>query len=395
MKNPGKKYNYNIGIIGAGELGGHLYLELNKIAPHETNSEINLSLFGRTEAKPIVWQEMSGEQQSKTYGYKQLPDFLDGMDVLIFTASKGNKYDLEQNTRQNIGLIRNLSKQLTDYKGLVVIASNQTDTLCYELAKRSNMNPLKIVGVNGLETERYRIALQKHFWYEKPIIQAYTAGFHHDSVMLTSKTLINDLPLQELVSEEDIARINYMRKDMARNAVQQIGTTTPITVSTIKNLVLAIIDEEREETVSTIRSYKKMGIYMGLPVTFQDLQPIVNDYLIRRISETEQKELEMACRRQIAFMHRQGSWETGAIDLDRIVFEEKKQMSLNEQSEWEMKRKIKELNRLMDNPTYDEEYLQTLKYIQTEGHKLLSAIKKNNDNYINYLPVPEKDAAVA
>ncbi|MBL7057571.1 hypothetical protein ISS09_04795 [Candidatus Woesearchaeota archaeon] len=168
-----------------------------------------------------------------------------------------------------------------------------------------------------------------------------------------------------------------MRKDMARNAVQQIGTTTPITVSTIKNLVLAIIDEEREETVSTIRSYKKMGIYMGLPVTFQDLQPIVNDYLIRKISETEQKELEMACRRQIAFMHRQGSWETGAIDLDRIVFEEKKQMSLNEQSEWEMKRRVKELNRLMDNPIYNEEYLQTLKYIQTEGYKLLSAVKND------------------
>ncbi|MBL7057626.1 hypothetical protein ISS09_05080, partial [Candidatus Woesearchaeota archaeon] len=251
MKNPGKKYDYDIGIIGAGELGGNLYLELNKIKSYETSSRINLSLFGRTEEKPIIWQEMSGEQQSKTYGYKQLPDFLDRMDVLIFTASKGNKHDLEQNTRKNLGLIRNLARRLDDFHGLVVIASNQTDTLCYELAKRSKMNPLKIVGVNGLETERYRIALQKHFWYEKPMIQAYTAGFHHDSVMLTSKTLINDLPLQELISEEDIARINYMRKDMARNAVQQIGTTTPITVSTIKNLVLAIIDEEREETVST------------------------------------------------------------------------------------------------------------------------------------------------
>ncbi|MBC8495268.1 hypothetical protein H8D36_03885 [archaeon] len=377
MKNPGKKYDYDIGIIGAGELGGNLYLELNKIKSYETSSRINLSLFGRTEEKPIIWQEMSGEQQSKTYGYKQLPDFLDRMDVLIFTASKGNKHDLEQNTRKNLGLIRNLARRLDDFHGLVVIASNQTDTLCYELAKRSKMNPLKIVGVNGLETERYRIALQKHFWYEKPRIQAYTAGFHHDSVMLTSKTLINDLPLQELISEEDIARINYMRKDMARNAVQQIGTTTPITVSTIKNLVLAIIDEEREETVSTIRSYKKMGIYMGLPVTFQDLQPIVNDYLIRKMSETEQEELEMACRRQIAFMHRQGAWENGAIDLDRIVFEEKKQMSLNEQSEWEMKRRVKELNRLMDNPIYNEEYLQTLKYIQTEGYKLLSAVKND------------------
>lgn len=377
MKNPGKKYDYDIGIIGAGELGGNLYLELNKIKSYETSSRINLSLFGRTEEKPIIWQEMSGEQQSKTYGYKQLPDFLDRMDVLIFTASKGNKHDLEQNTRKNLGLIRNLARRLDDFHGLVVIASNQTDTLCYELAKRSKMNPLKIVGVNGLETERYRIALQKHFWYEKPRIQAYTAGFHHDSVMLTSKTLINDLPLQELISEEDIARINYMRKDMARNAVQQIGTTTPITVSTIKNLVLAIIDEEREETVSTIRSYKKMGLYMGLPVTFQDLQPIVNDYLIRKMSETEQEELEMACRRQIAFMHRQGAWENGAIDLDRIVFEEKKQMSLNEQSEWEMKRRVKELNRLMDNPIYNEEYLQTLKYIQTEGYKLLSAVKND------------------
>jgi len=355
LRNPNKKHEFNIGIYGAGELGGHTYLELQKINNHETYSKINNTyLFGRTEEKPLLWAESSiiSEQdaediRTRTYGAEQLPDFLQSIDILIFTASKGDKHDLKDNTRRNIELIDEITPFLDkDYQGMLVIASNQTDTLCYEAARKSKMNPLRIVGVNGLDQRRYKAALKKHFSHlESGDITAYTVGFHHNSVMLTSKTTVNNVPLEELASQEEINMIDYLRKEMPRKAVEGLGTTTQDTVPAIKNLLLAIMDEEREETVSTLYLRNKAGIYTGFPVRFHNLQPMIkdenyddtiarvnkgysfedtiklNDWL-SRIPPKEQRALEKAINLHIRrFLKKFDVWQEGRIELERAVYE--------------------------------------------------------------------------
>ena len=321
LKNPSKQYEYNIGIYGVGELGGNTYLELQKISNEDTFSKINnLHLFGRTEEKPLRWAESNLINKeycarTRTHSYRELPDIIENIDILIFSASQGNRLDLKENTKENLKLIRNISPELRDYKGLVIMASNQTDTLCYELAQKTSINPLRIVGVNSLDKRRYEAALMQHFSeLNAKDIKAYVLGFHHNSIIIPSKTTINGLPLEELVSENELRKIDYVRKELTVNAVKDLGTTTQVTAPAIKKLVLAAMNENIEQTVSTVYKHNDSWLYMGLPVKFKDLHAIADYERLSRVPEI--KELEPVIEKHIDFMKKNGIWQKGSIEVN-------------------------------------------------------------------------------
>ncbi len=192
----------NLTIFGCGELGGKLYFEFQR----EQELFDRFYLIGRDLEKPNSWVSLAKQSFRKTYDTKiytdaRLEKVISESTVFVFTASKNDRFNLEQTTQSNLSIIRKVAPFFPkNYSGTIIIASNQTDTLCYEFAERSLVNPYRIIGFNGLDYRRARNDISI-FVDEEIEIKPCIIGPHHNSILLPEKSYVNNRTLDFLLDD--------------------------------------------------------------------------------------------------------------------------------------------------------------------------------------------------
>lgn len=122
-------------------------------------------------------------------------------DAVIVAAGKGggpeqSRLDL---LRVNTGIVRDIARQLSQMRGLLVIVTNPVDIMTQVAAEASGLPLARVIGTGTmLDTARLREALGRTLDIEPRSIHAQVVGEHGDSeVVLWSGARLGGIPLRK------------------------------------------------------------------------------------------------------------------------------------------------------------------------------------------------------
>jgi L-lactate dehydrogenase len=195
-------------------------------------------------------------------------------DAIVISAGRGGK---PNETRldlldENVALIREIARQLRDYRGIVVMVTNPVDVLTQVMATASGLPPERVLGTGTmLDTVRLRHVVGRTIGVDPPAIHAQVVGEHGDSeVVLWSGARVGGVSLRQWPGW-DPAREAALA-DEVRTAAHEIirrkgATNHAIGLVTAELLRCMLRDERRVQTVSRVQdgALGLSGVALSLP----------------------------------------------------------------------------------------------------------------------------------
>lgn len=181
-------------------------------------------------------------------------------DAVVVAAGRGGKPgESRLSLRQdNAAIVRDISKQLSGLRGLLVLVTNPVDVMTYVAQRASGLPPERVLGTGTmLDTARLRQVLGRELSLEPRSVHAQVVGEHGDSeVALWSSAHIGGVSLrrwpgwapereQRVASEVRLAALEIIRRKGATN--HAIGLVTAAL------LRWALRGERRVLTVSRVQ----------------------------------------------------------------------------------------------------------------------------------------------
>jgi L-lactate dehydrogenase len=182
-------------------------------------------------------------------------------DAVVVCADRGGppgKSRLEL-LAKNASVIRDIGKQLTAARGVIVMVTNPVDVLTHLMTEASGLPAERVIGTGTmLDTARLRHTVGHTIEVDPHSIHAYVIGEHGDSeVVLWSTARVGVVPLR------DWARWEKQREGIVTDSVRLAGhdvirrkgaTNHAIGMATADLLRCILRDERRVLTVSSVQN---------------------------------------------------------------------------------------------------------------------------------------------
>lgn len=216
-------------------------------------------------------------------------------DAIVITAGRGGESDESRLNllKENIQIVRTISKKLKGYGGILIVVSNPVDVITYYYQKLTGIPSNRVMGTGTmLDTARLMDIVGDKINVDSKSIQAEVIGEHGDSeVVLWSKALVGNTPLQnwEGWSKEYEDEITEQVKNAAYEIIKRKGATNHAIGMVTATLIKWIMrNENRIITVSSVVN----GAY-GLNDVAISLPCLISSSGIERILESEISKEEM------------------------------------------------------------------------------------------------------
>ena len=288
----------SLGIIGLGWVGSSVAISvlhrgicqellLNDARPGLAEGEAmdfnhGSSFFASTEVKAVDIEDMMH------------------CHAIVITAGRGgspteSRLDL---LNDNIRIAKEISEQLSGFKGILIIVANPVDVLTYFYQKFTGLPVGRVIGTGTmLDTARLREMVGRYINVDPRSVHAKVIGEHGDSeVVLWSEADIGGTPLSQWKGwdtsyEEEIA---LKVKRAAYDIIQRKGATNhAIGLVTATLLKWILRGERRIITLSTV-----LNGPLGLSNIATSLPSLVSEYGVEEVLEVNMSKAEKA-----AFLH--------------------------------------------------------------------------------------------
>ena len=181
-----------------------------------------------------------------------------------FNQEKGqSRLDLiSKNKRIVEDIVREV--MVSGFDGIIIVATNPVDVMCYVVKSVSNLNNNRIIGTGTmLDTDRIKYLLSQKIKVNSENIHAYVLGEHGDSSFAVwSKSYIGMVPIKDTVSDEDLDIIETEAKNLAYKIIKYKGYTNYGVAMCLHKLTKAILNDEN--VVLNVSSPVD-GIYISMP----------------------------------------------------------------------------------------------------------------------------------
>ena len=307
-----KTHSLNVGIIGCGAVGKEIASELYSNGKFDRGKVSKIYLFSSDPPKAYGFRDEltknPGEVNSvEAYHTDKLGKLVNNLDISIICSGRrlvsqsGNAFryrDLLINPAakegfcENMAIVRDLAHAHRDggFDGLSVIVTNLPDLLAYHFAAHAEVNPLQVVGMNHLDTRRFRTSALQEFSksYKHnsgrpcPIdiaeVDGIVIGPHDENLFsaLPSNLRFGKFPIIDfLIYSEELEKKIVDMRELVNEALKRLGgTTAPDVAKATTDVVRAIANEENIAGVSTYIDTDLEGrsiepIYLGWPVRFE------------------------------------------------------------------------------------------------------------------------------
>lgn len=262
----------SIGIIGMGWVGSSVAISIL----HQgicRSLLLNDTKEGLAEGEAMDLNHGASFYPSTEITQASISDMMD-CDAIVITAGRGGKpgetrLDL---LKENIGIAREISNQLTSFKGILLIVSNPVDVLTYFYQQFTGLPSTKVLGTGTmLDTARLRYAIGEKVNLDSKAIHAQVIGEHGDSeVVVWSSAVAGGRPIQEW--PEWNPSFESELSDQVRNAAYEIikrkgATNHAIGLVTATILKFIMRGERRILTLSSCihGSYGINDVALSLP----------------------------------------------------------------------------------------------------------------------------------
>ncbi|RME85051.1 MAG: malate dehydrogenase [Planctomycetota bacterium] len=271
-----------IGIIGGGNIGGVLLLEIAKrnlakgvalvdVKPPDLAKGKALDV---AEGTPVVGSDI------EFYAGKEY-DVLEGAELVINTAGvprtkrpDGTIPTREELLTTNLKITKAVAEGIQKYcpQATVISIANPLDAIVYTLYKILQPAKNKLMGMAGqLDSARYRYFIAKEAGVSVENVEAMVLGGHGDTMVpIRSACRIAGMPVEKFVAPEKLAEIENRTRKAGGEVVSLMGIGSAYVSPAWSALAMAeaIIYDKKKIIPSCVLlegEYGVNGLFIGVP----------------------------------------------------------------------------------------------------------------------------------
>ena len=268
--------NRKVGIVGVGAVGATTAYTLGLMG---TCNEIVLFdiASGVAQGKAIdIAQASYYSSQSTIINAAENIDDIKDCDIVVITAGIPRKGDM---TRADLLMINaKIIKDVTNSikrsspDAIIICVSNPLDVMTYVISKITNWDSSRIIGMAGaLDGSRMAYQINKKTGLDSKQIGSLVIGDHGENMIpLPQSISIGDIPLSQLVSQEDMEDIINRTKNGGAEIVKHLGTSGYYGPGrAVAYMVEAILNDNKTVVPSSVvlnGEYGYKDICVGVPV---------------------------------------------------------------------------------------------------------------------------------
>jgi malate dehydrogenase len=268
--------NTKVAIVGAGAVGATAGYNLammgicSEIVLYDINIDIAIG-----KAIDISQATAYAKKRTKVIGAKD-PSQLDNCDIVIITAGVPRKDGMtrEDLLMINTKIMQDVVQKVMQYSpnAIIVCVSNPLDVMSYVVHKLTNWSRNRIIGMAGaLDSARMSYEIDKVTNFGGAKINAMVIGDHGENMIpATTLSTIGSLPLDTLVTQEDMKQIIQNTKNGGAKIVKHLGTSAYYAPAmAIAAMVEAILTDSKTIFPSSALldgEYGYSNVSIGVPV---------------------------------------------------------------------------------------------------------------------------------
>jgi len=245
-----------VSIVGAGSVGSSCaeYIAIKDIADEIVLLDIK---EGFAEGKSLDLMQTSSSLgfNAQISGVTSEYEKTASSDVVVITSGIPRKPGMtrEELIGINAGIVDSVSDNLLQHSpnAIIIVVSNPMDTMTYLVLKKTGLPRNRVIGMGGiLDSSRFKtyISLALNNESQKNI-NAMVIGGHGDTTMipLTDHASINDKPLSELLSVDEISKIASDTMVGGATLTKLLGTSAWYAPgASVAYLVKSILNDSKE-----------------------------------------------------------------------------------------------------------------------------------------------------
>ena len=289
-----------VGIIGAGFVGATAAYSLTMLG---TCHEVVLYDIATDVAigKAIdIGQSTNYSPKGTIVSAAKDPSGLSGCDIIVITAGvpRRNEMTREDLLMINAKIMKDIAANIVKYApdAIILSVTNPLDVMNYVMYKLTGFNRERIIGMAGaLDGSRMAYQIHKMVGYGSGQTRAMVIGDHGQNMIpLPEISAVGGVPLEQIISEEDMEKIIDRTRNGGAEIVKHLGTSAYYAPGrAISVMVAAILDDSRIVMPSSVildGEYGYNDVSVGVPVVLgakgveQIIQLQLNDKLKEKFS---------------------------------------------------------------------------------------------------------------
>ena len=263
-----------ISIVGAGRVGASAAINILRFRISDVvlvDVDENLA---KGEALDMMQAAPAIEFDGKVVGTKDFSK-ISGSDVVVLVAGIGRKPGMSRLDlmNENAKIVQSAVKEIGHHAPdcRLMVVTNPVDIMTYVAFKESGFERNRVFGMgNILDAMRFRSCIAMELNVSREDVRALVIGEHGDSMVpLVEYASVSGIPVTELLTEEQIARIIELTRTSGADVIKLKGATTHAPGVVIAIMVDAVLrGRNRVMSVSTYLQgeYGFSDVSIGVPV---------------------------------------------------------------------------------------------------------------------------------
>ncbi len=265
-----------VGIVGAGFVGATAAYSLtmtgscHEVILYDINTDVAIG-----KAMDIGQSTNYAPKGTIVTAAKDASD-LKGCDVIVITAGVPRRSEMTRADLLmiNAKIMKDVVSNIMKYspEAIILCVSNPLDIMTYVIHKMTGWNRNRIIGMAGaLDGARMAYQIQQTVGYGSGQTRAMLIGDHGQNMIpMPEISAVGGVPLDQIISKEDMVGIIERTKDGGAQIVKHLGTSAYYAPGrAISVMVEAILDDSRIVMPSCVMldgEYGYKDITVGVPV---------------------------------------------------------------------------------------------------------------------------------
>jgi len=263
-----------ISIIGAGKVGTAAAFDILRFRISDVVLVDVFEDLAKGEALDMMQAAPAIEFDGKIVGTNDFRQIA-GSDVVVLVAGGARKPGMSRLglMNENAKVVRSAVKEIARYapECKLMVVTNPVDIMTYVAYKESGFERNRVFGMgNILDSMRFRSYIAMELGVSREDVRALVIGEHGDSMVpLVECASVSGIPIAELLTNEQIAKIVNLTKTSGADVIKLKGATTHAPGVVIAIMVDAVLrGRNRVMSVSTnlASEYGCSDVSMGVPV---------------------------------------------------------------------------------------------------------------------------------
>lgn len=271
-----------IGLIGGGQIGGILALEITRRNLAKTVAMVDIKppdlakgkCLDIAEGTPIVGSDIEFEAGKEF-------EVLEGSELVVNTAGvprtlrpDGTYPSREELLGTNLKITDSVSEGIKKFcpNAIIVSVANPLDAIVYRLYKNLEPPKSRIMGMAGqLDSARYRYFVAKEAGVSVENVEAMVLGGHGDDMVpVRSCCRIAGMPVEKFIPPQKLEQLEVRTRKAGGEVVSLLGTGSAFVSPAWSALAMveAIAFDKRKIIASCVLlegEYGVKGLFVGVP----------------------------------------------------------------------------------------------------------------------------------